>query len=125
MSPYKITLYRTTVLLGVALAVMTGLPVAQTNASPGRVRSATRAREIGESVLVRKYGKAVRAERPFNVKLEGGVWKVNGTTYCQEQLPRSGFYCPEWHWVRISAQDGHIVAIGKTQPPTNPEGSER
>jgi hypothetical protein len=29
---------------------------------------------------------SVRAERPFNVKLEGGVWEVNGTTYCQEQL---------------------------------------
>ena len=80
------------------------------------MRSAKQAREIGESALMRKYGKAVQAERPFNVKVEASVWVVSGTTYCQEHLPSAGFYCPEWHWVRISKKDGHIVAIGEVQP---------
>jgi hypothetical protein len=115
MLPCKMAVFHATVLLGFALAVTTGSAEAQTNAPSGPVRSAKQAREIGESAPVRKYGKGVQAERPFHVKLEGGAWEVNGTTYCQEQLPSSGFYCPESHWVRISTQDGHIVAIGKAQ----------
>jgi hypothetical protein len=99
------------------IAVLACLTWAQdANTGPRPVRNAKQAREIAEAALVHKYGKAVRAERPFNVKLEGGVWAVSGTTYCQEQLPSPGFYCPEWHWVRISKKDGHIVAIGESQP---------
>jgi|HubBroStandDraft_1064217.scaffolds.fasta_scaffold319608_1 membrane protein implicated in regulation of membrane protease activity len=116
MLTHKMTLFCSIVLLGVALGVTTGSDAAQTNAPlVVPVRSAKQARQIGESALVRKYGKAVQTERPFHVKLEGDVWRVTGTTYCQEQLPSSGFYCPESHWVRISTQDGHIVAIGMAQ----------
>jgi hypothetical protein len=117
MLPHKMVLSRATVLLGFALGIATCLTWSQdANTGPGPVRSAKQAREIGESALARKYGKAVRAERPFNVKLAGGAWEVSGSTYCQEQLPSDSFYCPEWHWVRISRRDGHIVAIGMSQP---------
>jgi hypothetical protein len=116
MLPHKVALSRATVLLGCALGVATCLTWSQdASTAAGSVRCAKQAREIGESALVREYGKAVLAERPFSVKLAGGVWAVSGTTYCQEQLPSPSFYCPGWHWVRISKNNGHIVAIGEAQ----------
>ena len=115
MSRFKEALSPALILLGVVLVTVTATVTGQTNTRPVLVRSAKQARQIGESALMRKFGKTVQAERPFHAKLTDRVWEVTGTTYCQEQLPRSDFYCPEWHWVRISAQDGHIVASGISQ----------
>jgi hypothetical protein len=84
-------------------------------ASGKSVQIAKQAVRIGEAALLRKYGRGVLAERPFHAKLEKRVWIVQGTTYCQEQLPSPTFYCPPWHWVRIAQKDGRILATGEGQ----------
>ena len=49
----------------------------------GFVPNAETAVKIAEAVLVPVYGeKKILSERPFNAKLEGDVWTVEGTLHC-------------------------------------------
>jgi hypothetical protein len=76
------------------------------------VRSVKSAARIGEAELIRVYGKGVLSERPFKVTIDNGVWTVASRRWCQEALPKTGFVCSGGHWVRLSSEDGHILAVG-------------
>ncbi|MGD0183047.1 MAG: NTF2 fold immunity protein [Terriglobales bacterium] len=77
------------------------------------VRNAKAAIEIGKAELIRRYGRQViNSEQPISAKLEDRTWTVNTPQWCQEMLPAQGFYCHGGHWVRISGDDGRVVAAG-------------
>jgi hypothetical protein len=79
------------------------------------VRNAKTATRIAEAELIRTYGEAIKRERPFTAKLENGIWTVVGTQHCQENLPADHYFCEGGHWVRISRDDGRILAVGAQQ----------
>ena len=77
------------------------------------VRDAKTAIGIGKAELIRRYGRRViNSEQPISAKLENEIWTVNTPQWCQEMLPAKGFYCHGGHWVRISSDDGSVVAAG-------------
>ena len=77
------------------------------------VHNAKTAIRIGKAELIRRFGRQViNSEQRISAKLENGIWTVSTPQWCQEMLPAQRFYCHGGHWVRISGDDGHVVATG-------------
>ena len=77
------------------------------------VSNAKTAMRIGKAELIRRYGRRlIDNEQPISAKEENGTWTVSTPQWCQEMLPAQRFYCHGGHWVRISGDDGRVVAAG-------------
>jgi hypothetical protein len=79
----------------------------------GFVPDSTTAVKIAEAVLTPVYGKKkVEAERPFNAKLENGVWTVNGTLHCPDGKGGVTTACVGGTAeVKLSKADGRILRM--------------
>lgn len=66
-----------------------------------------KALKIAEEKLTKTYGKRVLNQRPFIASLEGSIWKIHGTYYCEKQIVCKG----EVAFINISATDGSILTL--------------
>ena len=95
------------------IALLASCGFAQEAALNLRVRNVKAAIRIGKGELIRRYGRRViDGEQPISAKLEKGIWMVSTPQWCQEMLPAQRFFCSGGHWVRISGDDGRVVAAG-------------
>jgi len=88
---------------------------AQSNApTDGFVPDSTTAVKIAEAVLTPVYGQEkVESERPFEAKLENGVWTVNGTLHCPDGKGGITTICVGGTAeVKLSKADGRILRMG-------------
>ena len=63
--------------------------------------------KLAEIILVNVYGKKVLEQRPFKAKLEGDIWKVNGTLYCQQDVVCKGGVAR----IEIYKKDGKVKSV--------------
>jgi hypothetical protein len=71
-----------------------------------KVTDAATAIKIAESILVQKFGKSIRSERPFTANLKGETWLVTGNAHCSAPQCFGAAAA-----VEISESDGHILAV--------------
>ena len=79
----------------------------------GFVPDSPTAVKIAEAVLIPVYGKEqIESERPFNARLEGGVWTVWGTLHCPDGKGGITTVCVGGTAeVKLSKSDGRILSM--------------
>ena len=74
----------------------------------GYVPDAATAIKIAEAVLIPIYGqKVISQEKPFNAKLEDGIWVVTGTLHCPQGDSCKGGVAI----IEIAKDDGKILRV--------------
>ena len=81
------------------------------------VKDSAKAIKIAEKALTRIYGKRhIESERPFEAKLEDGVWTVSGTLRCKDARSKPSNGCRGGVAVaQISAADGRVISTQHTK----------
>jgi hypothetical protein len=76
--------------------------------SAAYVPDAVTAAKIAEAVLIPVYGEQkIASERPFTAKLDGDVWTVDGTLYCEDG--KIGTCAGGAARVKLSRKDARIL----------------
>jgi hypothetical protein len=86
-----------------ALAITSSSGSSASSAEINYVPDEKTAVKIAEAILVPLYGEAVLKERPFQAKLEGGFWVIEGTLHASGPMVVGGVA-----HVEISKKDGAI-----------------
>jgi hypothetical protein len=98
--------------LGFSLLLIS-LSMGQVSPKEGYVPDSGTAVKIAEAVLVPVYGESkVAAEKPFNAKLNHGVWTVSGTLHCPDGKGGTTTLCAGGvAVVEISKADARILSM--------------
>jgi hypothetical protein len=81
------------------------------------IKDSTEAIKIAEKALTRIYGKKqIESERPFEAKLENGVWTVSGSLHCKDAKGKLTNVCAGGvALARISAANGRVISTQHTK----------